>query len=542
MVNYGNKSALIIEDFAEFARSLKAMLGDIGVEHVDLVNSGESAIRACNEKYYDIILSDYNLGSGKNGMQVLEELNFYKRIKPDAIFIMTTAENTAAMVMGAIENQPDAYLTKPFNNALLKSRLTKLLTKKATLKPILVAKNKGKFKEALEQCDAIAEAYPKYKMAIQKLKAECLMLKRQYLEAMKIYEEILSAREVPWAMVGLAEALMAKRDFDNAAHTLQNTIQKFPMVLEAYDLLAECQLKLDQKIDAQETLQTAIKKSPRVIKRQTMLGEVARENQDFDVSIHAFKQTIRLGTNSMFKSPDSYINYTNSVSMKLDSSEEGKPKQLIEEAENYLHDFYKEYKHNKVCKLRGAVAEGNFYQSQGKVDEARKCVDSAKDIYRTMDTMLPAHAGLEVAQGLQNLGEEGIAEEIVKDAVQHNFEDSAFLEKALPYLKDKSILEKGKEAHKLNSQGIKHFEAKEYEKAIDCFFKAVEASPKNISIILNTVQVLLKVHQSGNADDSVIDKCMEFLNSINTISPDDKRFQRFSELLRLTRVIQQENF
>lgn len=542
MIHYEKKSALIIEDFAEFARSLKAMLGEIGVEHVDLVNSGESAIRACNEKYYDIILSDYNLGSGKNGMQVLEELNFYKRIKPDAVFIMTTAENTAAMVMGAIENQPDAYLTKPFNNALLKSRLSKLITKKSTLKPILVAKNKGKLKDALEHCDAIAEAYPKYKMAILKLKAECLMQKRQYTEAMRLYEDILASRELPWALVGLAQALMAKREYENAANTLNETIKKFPMILEAYDLLAECQLKLQQKAEAQETLQTAIKKSPRVIKRQTKLGEVALENQDFDVSIGAFKQTIRLGTNSMFKSPDSYINYTNSVSKKLGSDVESKSKQLVEEAEIFLNEFYKEYKHNKVCKLRGAVAEGNFYQSQGKVEEAQKCVDTAKEVYVTIDTMLPAHAGLEVAQGLQSLGEETIAEEIIKDAVQHNFEDSAFLEKALPYLKDKSILEKGKEAHKLNSQGIKHFEAKEYEKAIDCFFRAVEASPKNISIILNTVQVLLKVHQSGNADDSIIDKCMDFLNSINTISPDDKRFQRFSELLRLTRVIQQENF
>ena len=112
----------------------------------------------------------------------------------------------------------------------------------------------------------------------------------------------------------------------------------------------------------------------------------------------------------------------------------------------------------------------------------------------------------------------------------------------MPHLKDKSILEKGKEAHKLNSQGIKLFEQKQYDEAVNHFIKAVEASPKNISIILNTVQVLLKVHQSGNADDSIIERCENYLNSINTISPDDHRFQRFSELLRLTRVIQQEQF
>jgi tetratricopeptide (TPR) repeat protein len=542
MINYPSKSALIIEDFAEFARSLKAMLTDIGVEQVDLVNSGESAIRACHEKFYDIILSDYNLGNGKNGMQVLEELNFQKRLKPTAVFIMTTAENTSAMVLGAIENQPDAYLTKPFNNASLKSRLNKLLTKKEILSPILIAQNKGKFKEALEHCEKIAESYPKYKMAIQKLKAECYMQKRQYMEALQIYQNILEAREIPWAMVGLAQAQLALREYENAETTLKEAIQKFPMVLESYDLLAECQLKLQQKEEAQQTLQKAVKISPKIISRQTKLGEVALDNEDFDVSINAFKQTIRLGTNSLFKTPDSYINYINSVSKKLAVEEQNKSKQLIDEAENYLKDFYKEYKHNKICRLRGTVAEGNFCLSIGKHADAQKCTSMAKDIYQSLDTMLPAHAGLEIAQGLTNLGENALAEEIVKDAVQHNFDDAAFLEKAIPYLKDRSILDKGKEAHRLNSQGIKFFEAKEYEKAIDCFFKAVEASPKNISIILNTVQVLLKVHQSGNADDSVIDKCIEYLNSINTISPEDKRFQRFSELLRLTRMIQQENF
>lgn len=542
MIHYENKSALIIEDFAEFARSLKAMLGEIGIENVDMVNTGESAIRACNEKYYDIILSDYNLGHGKNGMQILEELNFNKRIRSDAVFIMTTAENTTAMVMGAIENQPDSYLTKPFNNAQLKSRLSKLIAKKEALKPILAAMDKGQIKLALEQCDEILDAFPKYKASIEKLKAECLMKKRQYSDAMVVYEEILCKRPIPWAMVGLAQAQIAQRQYENAATVLRETISKFPMVLEAYDLLADCQMQQQEYDDAQQTLQDAIKKSPRVIKRQSKLGEVAVENGDYDTSISAFKQTIRLGENSIFKSPDSYIHYTNSVSKKVTADEGKVAKSLANEAENYLKDFYKEYKHDKVCKLRGSVAEGNFFMSQGKQDEAKKCTEQAKELYSTIDTMLPANAGLELAQGLQNLGEEDIAEEIIKDAVQHNFENSKFLEKALPHLKDKSILEKGKEAHKLNSQGIKLFEQKQYDEAVNHFIKAVEASPKNISIILNTVQVLLKVHQSGNADDSIIERCESYLNSINTISPEDHRFHRFSELLRLTRVIQQEQF
>ncbi|NVJ60034.1 MAG: response regulator [Gammaproteobacteria bacterium] len=540
MVHYENKSALIIEDFAEFARSLRAMLNEIGVDDVDIVNTGEAAIRACREKSYDIILSDYNLGHGKNGMQVLEELHFNNSIRSDAVFIMTTAENTTAMVMGALENQPDSYLTKPFNNAQLRARLNNLSAKKEALQPIYNFIDKGKLNDALQQCDELLEAFPKYKSAIEKLKAETLMKKRQYAEAMSIYDEVLAKRPIPWAMVGMARAQMAKRQWENAITLLKETIKKFPMMLEAYDLLSDCQLQIDEPEEAQQTLNEAIKRSPRVIKRQNKLGEVAESNQDFESSINAFKQSIRLGDNSIFKTPDSYIKYTNSVSTYIANDPTAASRQMLAETDKYMKEFYDEYKHDKVCKLRGTVAEGNYLKSQGKEAEAKKCTETAKQLYSTIDTMLPGNTGLELAQGLQNLGEEDVAEEIIKDAVQHNFEDAKFLEKALPHLKDKSILEKGKQAHRLNSQGIKLFDEKKYDQAVDCFNKAIEASPKNISIILNTVQVLLKVHQSGNADDSIIDKCEGYLNSINSISPDDHRFQRFSELLRLTRVIQQE--
>ncbi|MEE4244364.1 MAG: tetratricopeptide repeat protein [Kangiellaceae bacterium] len=542
MIDYESKTALIIEDFAEFARSLRSMLNEIGIDQVDLVNTGESAIRACSEKLYDIILSDYNLGSGKNGMQILEELHFNNRLRSDAVFIMTTAENTTAMVMGAIENQPDAYLTKPFNLASLQSRLNKLITKKEALKPIFKALDKGKVNDALEQCDKITASFPKYKMSIQKIKAEALFKKRQYSEAMAIYESIIDHRPVPWAMVGLAQSQMAKREYDNAVTLLKETITKFPMVLEAYDLLAECQLKLDEAEEAQKTLTDAIKKSPRVIKRQNKLGKIAEDNGDFDTSIGAFKNSIRLGENSIFKTPDSYINYTNSVSKKIKEEDGSASKSLVQEAESYLNEFYKEYKNNKVSKLRGTVAEGNFFSSQGDNEKAGKCINTAKQLYNSIDTMLPADAGLEIAQGLQELGEENIAEKILEDAVEHNFENSAFLEKALPHLKDKSVIERGKKAHNLNSNGIKYFEQKEFDKAIECFKQAIEASPKNISIILNTVQVMLKVHQASDGDESIIDQCIHYLNSINSMSPDDDRFQRYSELLRLTRVIQQESF
>ena len=100
MIKYSEQKVLIIEDFAEFARAIGTMLINMGFTHTDTVNTGESAIQACREKKYDIILSDYNLGPKKDGQQVLEELVSFKLMSSNCIFIMITAEKNAAMVMG----------------------------------------------------------------------------------------------------------------------------------------------------------------------------------------------------------------------------------------------------------------------------------------------------------------------------------------------------------------------------------------------------------------------------------------------------------
>ena len=112
MIKYSKKKALIVEDFAEFARAVGTMLRNMGITYTDTVTSGEAAIQACRETKYDIILSDYNLGPLKDGQQVLEELVTFNLLKPSCTFIMITAEKNAAMVMGALEFQPDRRIRR----------------------------------------------------------------------------------------------------------------------------------------------------------------------------------------------------------------------------------------------------------------------------------------------------------------------------------------------------------------------------------------------------------------------------------------------
>ena len=130
IVNLSSKSALIVDDIGNFRSVVKSMLQSYGITSIEQASSGEDAMKRIANKKYDIILCDFNLGEGKNGQQVFEEGKHGGFIPSAAIFIMITGENTAQMVLSAMEQIPDDYLVKPFTNEVLKDRLWKLYKKK----------------------------------------------------------------------------------------------------------------------------------------------------------------------------------------------------------------------------------------------------------------------------------------------------------------------------------------------------------------------------------------------------------------------------
>ncbi len=109
MLQYGQKSFLIVDDFTDFRTSTRSMLRELGARDVDTADSGEQALRMCAQKRYDFVLQDFHLGDGKkNGQQVLEDLLLDKLISHECVFIMVTAESSQAIVLSALEHEPDA--------------------------------------------------------------------------------------------------------------------------------------------------------------------------------------------------------------------------------------------------------------------------------------------------------------------------------------------------------------------------------------------------------------------------------------------------
>ena len=133
---YAQKKCLIIDDFPEIRGSLSRSLKTFGVNHIDTAANGEEAIKYCTKRKYDIVLCDYNLGSGKDGQQILEEVRHLRVLLMTSLFVMITGESSREMVLGALECQPDDYITKPYTPASLKVRLNKAIIRHEALLPI----------------------------------------------------------------------------------------------------------------------------------------------------------------------------------------------------------------------------------------------------------------------------------------------------------------------------------------------------------------------------------------------------------------------
>ena len=97
-----SKRILIVDDLVEARSALKKMATLLGCEHIDTATDGREASELLMEHDYDIVFSDYNLGKGRDGQQVLEEARYSNRLRATSLFILVTGENAVDMVMGAL--------------------------------------------------------------------------------------------------------------------------------------------------------------------------------------------------------------------------------------------------------------------------------------------------------------------------------------------------------------------------------------------------------------------------------------------------------
>lgn len=527
---YRKLKFLVVDDFENFRLSVKQMIRAFGVESIEVAINGEDAVARCEREYFDVILCDYNLGSGKNGQQVLEELRFNKILKHTSIFVLVTAETSKDMVMGALEYLPDGYLTKPITKSVLQKRLDTMIEQRESLKPINDAIDKEDIDKAITLLDQEIKANTRYVTWCLRTLANLYYQKKEYKLARHIYENVLTKRDIGWARLGMSKVQIAQGEHEQAVEGLTGLLKSNANLIEAYDALADAYLKLGQTKQAQQTLGEAVAISPHAILRQQKLASVAESNRDYDAASDAYRSTMKLGFNSVHESPENYLNLGRCLSdlAEGDSSEVGKKR--AKEAVHVMERVAKKFKSDTNARMSAALIESRIHQGQGQPDKSKESLAKAKKVMDLEDAS--PETALEFAKTLYSVGQSSEAEQVLC-ALANKHDGNAKILSSVEELLDEPVgLKQKAKARKLNKDGIGAFEKGDLELAISTFEEALTVTPKHPALNLNLVQVMLKKIDLQGGNPGLLKQCQQCLDNVKHIPEQHRQYKRYQHLVK----------
>lgn len=527
MLAWNQKTFLIVDDFSDFRSSVRSMLRELGVRAVDTADTGEEALKMCAQKRYDFILHDFNLGDGKkNGQQVLEDLMTDRLISHESVFVMVTAENSQAMVMSALEWEPDAYLTKPFNRASLAQRLDKIVQRKTLLKPILQALDRSNPTEVLAACLALTKQDPRFAPLCLRYKADALRDLNQHEPLEAFLKSILADRPQPWAYAALGRLLFKRGRNAEAQAVYEEAIRAFNAMPVLYDGLADVLVASGDNKRAQKMLEEAVRLSPYAVRRQRLLGKLALENEDFDGASKAYRQAVSQGQFSRFKDPETNLGFAQALISR--GGERGLDARTRVEINQTLTEVAKENGNDAGLQVRARLMKATSVASSDP-DMAAKLTEQAMERLEGMEQFLSADAALAVASQLKALGQENAGAGILKSCAEIYGDDPVVMQNIAKQTDDPEILGAGKAAIDFNVQGIRCYRAGKLGEAQDLFRQGLALQPKNISIALNMAQSLLHMGVQ-NLDAASLAECQNSLKMVGKMPETDPRFERFQKL------------
>ena len=529
-----SSSFLIIDDFSGMRTMLSGVLRNCGAnpKAIDFAVDGREALHLMSSKRYDVVLCDFNLGTGQNGMQVLEEARHRQLIGPSCCWVMVTADKTVETVMGTAEAQPDAYLIKPVTEAVLVSRINKIKARKDAFKEIDQAVLAHDYLKAIALCDERATVDKANAVDLLRLKCELLIQTGQAEKARAFYEKVLAAREIPWAQLGLARTFLQAGDPDTACDLLEQLVNRSRSYLEAYDCLAETYriLALDEK--AEHIVERALALSPRSHTRQRAMGEMALAAGKLERAEKAFRLAIQLAEHSVHKSPDSYLGLARVVNSRGNA----------QEALNILDQMHKVFDSDEAV-LQAKSVECRIFADSGNNTQAKKSTAELLQLLERGEAgKLGPLTARDVAETLLILGETEIALQLLRTEVMNNPEDHANLEAVRQILRKQGLNDEGnklvensrREAIDMMNSSALLSRSGDFQSAVGKIRLALDKMPRNVRLLFNAAHIMLSHMEKNGADPQLLREVRRHLSSANTHAPGEARF---SELMSRLEVL-----
>jgi DNA-binding response OmpR family regulator/Tfp pilus assembly protein PilF len=530
---FQEKAFLVIDDVVSMRASLRNTIITLGGTRIDMAGNGIEAINRLEQRHYDIILCDYDLGGGKDGQQLLEEIKRRKLVKHSTIFMMVTAERSYEKVVSAAELAPDDYLIKPFAGEVLRLRLERLIQKKTYFSPIFALMDKQDYRRAIQVCDELLNFPSQFKIDLMRLQAEICLLLGDYGIAGELYQRILATREIPWARMGLAKAMYHQNNFADAANLFKRVTENNSNYMEAYDWLAKSYSAAGDEQAAQRALMVAAGKSPRILQRRKTLGETAYRNDDLETAQDSYEAVLEFGKNSALTSPEDYANLSRVF------IDQGK----CDQAMTVMKDARKTFKNSPDSLMHAAVMDSLAHQKSGNTEAAEEALKLALEHYEACDNK-QGGVSLDIARSCFQLGNEETGKKVVQDFIQKNHENKKVHLHAEDMFRKIGMHDKGKEiitnssreVIALNNQAVRMAQAGDLRGSVELLIRAVAKYQENTVIVLNAVHAILTFMQTQGWDEELSKSAIKYLAAVKRRDPDNQKYLMLADLYKETAI------
>jgi two-component system chemotaxis response regulator CheY len=121
---------LVVDDFSAMRRVIYGLLKQLGFSKISEADSGTVALKALqsNQPPFSFVLTDWNM-NGIDGLTLLKTIRSTPELSHLPV-LMVTAEAKKENIVAAAQAGADGYIVKPFNAAMLKDKIDKILAKR----------------------------------------------------------------------------------------------------------------------------------------------------------------------------------------------------------------------------------------------------------------------------------------------------------------------------------------------------------------------------------------------------------------------------
>lgn len=535
----GKLHVLVVDDFSSFRSTMMSMLNKLGVKNIEEAGKAFDVLKWCKDRKFDLILCDYNLGAGKSGQHILEELRFRKLITHHTLFVMVTAEASKEMVLSAYDCEPDDYLMKPLNLQVLEQRFTRLIQTRDALVNVYRLLDTDDLEKATAELKRLVEQRGRHTSLAQKLLGETLIRQRRYREAESLYRDVLENRRVDWAVLGLAKVHYAQGDAQAAKQELNELVDESRLYLPAHDEIANI-LEQERDFDAlQASVEKAVELCPRSILRQRRLAKVAENNGDVARTLRAAGDAMKLGEFSCHQDLSDALTFLNAAANSLEHNVELEKSDLVEDSKRCLDKL--------MASQRIAIdQELQARLLMARVQALAGHSEAAKTIIRDQAGLLREHFGKSIDVDLayfaylNSTGQTAEANAHLKSMADAYEADTASMEKLDKLLPEPRSETNRRRVAQLNKTGIELYKDGKFDEAMRFFDRATLLFPRHVGLQLNRLQTLIAKVKAVPSDDSLRNQMREQLQKVDGLlasEPNPTQLERFQQLREKTRQV-----